>query len=397
MYDSFEHRDTILSYFEWPGTIARESKPPEAPALENAKIELMAFPVPIKKFVYALADRSPLIRRELDRYRGRKIARRYAGRSETTTRAIALQNVELTNKCPMRCVMCARTNNMKRDEGLMDFETFKTVIDQFVAVSPEKARTEDTWLHHFGESLVHPEFGRLVRYAVSKGVKACMSINPIMLAPATADELLDTGISKLYISLDGHDDESFYKIRGVKDAYVKSKANLLEFLRKKQERGLKTHIVLSMINFGMNRKSIEKQRAYWESVPGIDEYLCKAFITWNGDAPDVNKLADEPIDIDAQRKTFPTPACNVPWETLSVTWDGEVVPCCFDYDKKYPLGNLKDATLAEIWNGERMQALRREFMANDVQNPLCKNCTILYPPKNPLNDGDGSTSTVIAG
>jgi radical SAM protein with 4Fe4S-binding SPASM domain len=351
----------------------------------------------IKKVVYALAERSLLVRKQVDRYRGRKLAARYAGRAETSPRAFALQNVELTNKCPMRCVMCARTNNMMREQGLMTFEVFKTVIDQFVKDSPAEALTHDTWLHHFGESLVHPDFARFVRYAVSKGVKACMSVNPIMLTPAIADELLDTGISKLYISLDGHDDESFYKIRGVKDAYEKSKTNLLEFLRKKSERGAKTRIVLSMINFGLNRDSIARQRAYWESVPGIDEYLCKAFITWNGDAADVNKLADAQVDNDELRKRYPTPACNVPWETLSVTWDGEVVPCCFDYDKKYPLGNLKDKTLSEIWNGERMKSLRREFLNNDVRNELCRRCTVLYPPDSPPSDSEGTTSESIAG
>ena len=350
----------------------------------------------LKKLAYKLADVSPLVRRAVDGYRGRKLVARYAGRTEVTARPFALQNVELTNKCPMRCVMCARTNNMLREQGLMTFETFKTVIDQFVAASPAEALSQDTWLHHFGESLVHPEFGRFVRYAVSKGVRACMSVNPIMLTPAIADELLGTGITKLYISLDGHDDESFYKIRGVKDAYEKSKANLLEFLRKKSELGLKTRIVLSMINFGLNRESIERQRSYWESVPGIDEYLCKAFITWNGDAADVNKLADEQTDNEEMRKRYPTPACSVPWETLSVTWDGEIVPCCFDYDKKYPLGNLKEHSLTEIWNGERMRALRREFLANNVQNELCRRCTVLYPPEHPTG-AETSTSASIAG
>lgn len=357
----------------------------------------MAVPVPLKRVIYKLADKSAFVRRYVDAYRGSKLVRRFSGRGETTERPFALQNVELTNKCPMRCVMCARTNNMLRDQGLMTFETFTAIIDQFVADSPKEALRHDTWLHHFGESLVHPEYARFIKYAVSKGVRACMSINPIMLTPAVADELLATGITKLYISLDGHDDESFYKIRGIKDAYEKSKTHLLDFLKKKEERGVKTKIVLSMINFGLNRESIARQRAYWEAVPGIDEYLCKAFITWNGDAADVNKLADEQVDNEALKKRYPTPACSVPWETLSVTWDGEVVPCCFDYDKKYPLGNLKDQSLKEIWNGEKMRALRREFMNNDVRNELCRRCTVLYPPDTPVFDEDQPTSSAIAG
>jgi radical SAM protein with 4Fe4S-binding SPASM domain len=270
---------------------------------------------------------------------------------------------------------------MTRKLGFVDFLTFKSLIDQYVSLSPEEARTQDTWLHHFGESLTHREFGQLIRYAVAKGVRACMSINPIMLTPPIADELLGSGISKLIISLDGHDDESFWKIRGMNGSYEKSKANLLEFLRKKVELGVQTRIVLSMIDFELNSKSIDYQRACWESLPGIDEFLPKPLSLWGGDATDINEILAERVDNQALRLRYPTPACNVPWESMCMTWEGEMVPCCFDYDKKYSLGNIGDGTLAEIWNGERMRALRREFITNNVTNTLCRNCPILYPPK----------------
>ena len=333
----------------------------------------------VKELVRQWTRRSPYLYEGLVRYRRWKFDFKHKNRSQVVQHAFGILNLELTNKCPMRCVMCARTNNMKREQGLMDFETFKAVIDEYVAANPERAAKEDTWLHHFGESLVHPDFARFVRYAVDQGVRACMSINPIMLAPKTADDLLDSGIHKLYVSLDGHDDESFYKIRGVENAYEKSKSNLLEFLKKKVARGGKPTIVLSMINFSLNEESIARMKDYWGGVAGIDEYLCKDFVTWNGDAVDVNGLAKRRVDNAELRKTNRTPACNLPWESVSVTWDGDAVPCCFDYDKKYPLGNVKKQSLSEIWNGEPMRKLREEFISNNVTNPLCRDCQYLYP------------------
>jgi len=337
--------------------------------------------IALKQFIYDFADHNSLARKVLVHCRATKLARRLGSRRESSNRSPVLVNIELTNNCPMKCVMCVRTNNMTRELGFVDFITFKSLIDQYVSLSPEDARSQDTWLHHFGESLMHPEFGQLISYAVAKGVRACMSINPIMLTPSIADDLLGSGISKLIISLDGHDNDSFQKIRGVKNLYEKSKANLLEFLRKKVELGVQTHIVLSMINFGLNTNSIEQQRAYWESLPGIDEFMAKPISLWSGDAADVNELLDERVDNQALRLRYSTPACNVPWESMCMTWEGDIVPCCFDYDKKYSLGNIKEKTLAEIWNGERMRALRREFITNNVSNALCRNCPILYPPK----------------
>jgi radical SAM protein with 4Fe4S-binding SPASM domain len=227
--------------------------------------------------------------------------------------------------------------------------------------------------------LVHPEFEKYMKYAVSKGLYACLSINPILLTPDVAERLLEARPAKLYVALDGQDDASFEKIRGLKNAYEKSKENLLRFLKMKTERGIKTKIMLSMIDFELNAASIAKLKDYWISVPGVDEFLCKPFITWSGDAADVNKFAAPKAKGNAElAKSVGFVTCNKPWYELSVTWDGDVIACCFDYDKKVPLGSVKEQTLAQIWNGPQMQALRREFIENKVSNPLCRDCTYLH-------------------
>ena len=316
-----------------------------------------------------------LIKGALRRWRD---AVRYRNRTVVVATPVKLFDIELTNKCPFRCVMCPRTNNMKREQGVLDFETFKTIVDGYVDANPVAARTEVTWLHHFGESLVHPEFGKFIRYAVSKGLRPSLSINPLMLTPAVARELLESRPYQLNVALDGHDDESFFKIRGVKDAYEKSKQNLLDFAKLKQELGSQTLVYLGMIDFSLNRDSIARLSEYWKSVPGIDDFIPKEFVVWNGDAEDVNRLAETTVDNAELRKTRSVVTCNVPWDKMCVTWDGIAVPCCYDYDKKYPLGDVKTQSLAEIWNGEKMQRLRKEFISNDVKNPLCRSCPRLY-------------------
>jgi len=304
--------------------------------------------------------------------------RRLKGRAPTTTAPFRIIDIELTNRCPLRCVMCPRTNNMTRAQGLMEFGLFQKVVDEYVRVNPKTAATEEIYLHHFGESLVHPEFEKYMKYAVSKGLYACLSVNPILLTPDVAERLLESRPAKLYVVLDGHDDASFESIRGLKNAYEKSKENLLRFLKMKTERGIKTKIMLSMIDFELNKESIARLREYWTAVPGVDEFLAKPFITWNGDAADVNKFGPPKRSNAELAKESGYASCNKPWTEISVTWDGDVIACCFDYDKKVPLGSVKDQTLTEIWNGPKMQALRREFIENKVTNPLCRDCAYLY-------------------
>lgn len=90
-------------------------------------------------------------------------------------------NIELTNRCPFKCIMCARTHNMTRAQGLMDFDLFRKVIDEYVQDSPEQAMGSECWMHHFGESLVHPEFDHFIAYASARGVFTALSLNPLCL------------------------------------------------------------------------------------------------------------------------------------------------------------------------------------------------------------------------
>ncbi len=286
-------------------------------------------------------------------------------------------NIELTNHCVMRCVMCPRTKSMTRVCGYMDFDLFAKAIDELSAVNGSLKRDVPVWLHHFGESLLHPEFDRFIRYAAQKGISTGLSVNPVMLVDDVAERLLSSGLDVLYVSLDGHDDDSFMRIRGMKNAYHLSSKRLLDFLEKKKERNVPLKVILSMIDFAANRESIEIAGAYWKTVPGIDMFLPKSFTTWDGSDRAVNSLAGGLNDAAYDRSRV---RCRIPWRFVTVTWNGDVVPCCFDYDAKYVLGTLTESTLAEIWNGKRMRQLRREFTGNLVRNSLCVNCERLYTP-----------------
>lgn len=299
-----------------------------------------------------------------------------------STDPLTVFNIELTNRCPFKCIMCARTNNMTRPQGLMDFSLFRKIIDEYVEENPKQAMTADCWLHHFGESLVHPEFDRFVAYASTRGVFTALSLNPLMLKRPTALALLRARPSKLYLSIDGHDDDSFERIRGVKDAYGPSVRNLLDFLDLKKSFGSKVQVWVSMIHFEQNRESIERTRDFWSKLDGVDVFMAKEFVTWDGNAPDVNRLDVNRLSQNRLEGRELPPAkdrvtCRFPWTRLTVTWDGDVVPCCYDYDKRLILGNAASQSLKQIWNGEPMRRLRREFLDNRVSNPLCRNCDYL--------------------
>lgn len=305
----------------------------------------------------------------------REIEEAYA-RSTESAEPFSLFNIELTNRCPMRCVMCPRTHRMTREQGLMDYELFVRIVDELAKVNPSNPGGRDgvVWLHHFGESLLHPEFARCIRYAEGKGIKTGLSVNPIMLTAEKASDLLDASPTKLMLSLDGHDDESFERIRGMKGSYAQSCEHVEHILRLKRERGCKTFIILSIIDFHMNQDGLEMARVRWADRKELNEIYSKSFCTWDGSDPSINALKFWGRRSKKQwRKPIP---CDFPWLSMTITWNGDVVPCCYDYDAKYVLGNVRHQRLQDVWNGSSMRALRRELLAASVSNPLCRTCTM---------------------
>jgi radical SAM protein with 4Fe4S-binding SPASM domain len=63
------------------------------------------------------------------------------------------------------------------------------------------------------------------------------------------------------------------------------------------------------------------------------------------------------------------------WHANVITWDGKVVPCCFDKDASHQLGNLHEQSLEEIWQSKRYQQFR-SALVNDRKNiDICANCS----------------------
>jgi radical SAM protein with 4Fe4S-binding SPASM domain len=294
-----------------------------------------------------------------------------ADRTVGVSYPFAVFNIEITNRCPLRCVMCPRTNDMTRSQGHMDFDLFRRIIDDLVLWNPTWSETVPVRLHGFGESLVHPQFDRFIQYAENQGVRTCLSINPLVLTEDVRSRLLAAAPSLLYVSLDGHDDKTFEQIRGIRKAYDRSKANLLAFLAEKREQGGRSKIVVSMIDFALNRESIEECEAYWAALDGVDEFRSKPFTTWDGNSESVNRLTSiSPAGAPRQ----PQVTCRWPWTAMTILWDGDVVPCCNDFDKRYVLGNLNQESLSAVWNGVRMKSLRAELMNGVMGNSLCRDC-----------------------
>lgn len=258
-------------------------------------------------------------------------------------------NVELTNHCNQRCVLCPR-QEFTRPLGFMEGEVFERVV-------AECAHQDTTlWLHFLGEPLLHPGTAALVSRAKRAGVaRVGLSTNGVSLAGARAEALLDAGLDRLECSMDAIDREGYRAMRG-RDHFERVMRNVRGFLRAKRARGLETPVV-----------SIQFMR-----TPDVEARLVEIVAAWRPDlGPRDFVMTIRPASFGgavtatplALRDPDERPPCSWLFESLMVLQDGTVTMCGADWDAKAPLGNLRDTSLGAIWTGAEARRRRDAHLA----------------------------------
>jgi len=266
--------------------------------------------------------------------------------------------IEVTNKCNLCCVMCTR-KQMKRKIGLMNFALYKKIIDEI------SAYMELVYLHGLGEPLFHPNIFKMISYAKQKGLSVGISTNATILDKNKAQELLSSGLDYLIIALDAATADTYRKIRGGNfDVVVK---NVKEYLRLKRRAKKSPFTVLQFVKTEANKNEVKRFRQMWQNK-GAEVIRIK---------PVIDLLKEK----GSREKTFSRP-CFYLWRQLNmISWDGKIVtPCCMVTNDEYPLGDATKQTIASIWNGPAMVALRKTQLNGQWKKmPLCQNCTYPQP------------------
>jgi len=273
--------------------------------------------------------------------------------------------LELTNHCPMTCQMCPRTHRMTRPLGYMEPALYRRIVDQ------AGRTTSRMFLHHFGDSLLHPQLGELIRYAGERGIRTYLSANPVLLTESRVRALVESGLHELVLSLDGVTGETSAAVRGRAAQNVALAEERIHALIEHRRRAgaERPAIVLQIVRQRQNVHEVDAWLAQWKGVRGLSRVKVKSYVAWDGREEKINRLRLDPE---------PDPAalvCEKPWTSVTILWDGRVVPCCFDYDGILTLGNAAEQSLDEIWRGEAMARLRRRHRDGDLGGvPLCEKC-----------------------
>jgi radical SAM protein with 4Fe4S-binding SPASM domain len=270
--------------------------------------------------------------------------------------------LELTNICNLSCIMCPR-RQMTRETGFMDFDLFRKIIEE---AAPG---VEMVYLHFMGESLLHGKIQECIDFASGRGMTVAMATNATLLTDERIDGLLRSRLDALLVSFDGGSPAVLERIRRGAD-FSSVRGQVLRLLQKSERCTPDFNPVIQFIRMPENEGDLDRFLALWKAFPQARVKI-KDLHDFGNQLDDLKRMkhGDGEITIPFDR------VCYEPWRGLVIGWDGRAVPCCNDYDGKTVLGNLRQQSLAAIWNGERMRQFRTSHKRGERGRlALCRKC-----------------------
>ncbi len=285
-------------------------------------------------------------------------------------------SIEPTTACNLGCPECpSGLKQFTRDTGNLKADLNQKIIDE--------ASKHAIYVNFYfqGEPFINPKFLDMVSHAHSRNMFTSTSTNAHFLNDAVAKKTVESGLDRLIVSIDGITQEVYeqYRIHGDLSKVIEGTKNILKW--KKELKSATPHVIFQFLVVKPNEHQIEGVTQLAKEL-GVDEVRFKTAQVYdykhgNSLIPTIEKYSRYKLNSDGtySLKNKLVNQCWRMWHSCVVTWDGLVVPCCFDKDATHRLGNLQEATLKDVWTNQSYNNFRRAILKSRSEIDICKNCS----------------------
>lgn len=265
-----------------------------------------------------------------------------------------IQAIELTNVCNLECIMCPYPT-MTRAKGFMPLSLLHTITTRDM---PVKQTVE---LQMFGESCLHPEIDKAIAVVKGNGHTPVLSTNATTLGSKVGCEKL-LGLDMVVLSVDGISEEVYNRVRvGSKFEDIVKAVRM--FCTVNKAHGSPVYTVIQLIDMKATESELAGYLEFWGNF-GANEVRVKHLL---------DSMAGEVMleEVAQPKKRIP---CGEILNSVAVRWNGEVSPCCRDFNGKVTLGNLQNESLQSVWNGAAARQLRLQHLNEGELPKMCAGC-----------------------
>jgi radical SAM protein with 4Fe4S-binding SPASM domain len=284
-------------------------------------------------------------------------------------------SIEPTTSCNLRCPECpSGLRSFSRPTGMLDKAFFEKTIDEL------SGHLLYLTFYFQGEPYLNPDFLDMVKYASSKNIYTATSTNAHYLNEDNARRTVESGLDRLIISIDGTTQETYeqYRIGGSLEKVLEGARNVVEW--KNKLRSKTPHLIFQFLVVRHNEHQVEEVKALAKRT-GVNEVALKTAQVY--DYENGNDLI--PLNEKYSRykkknnkwsiKNKLLNHCWKMWHSCVITWDGKVVPCCFDKDASHALGSLEQDSFRSVWQSEAYNRFRHSILKSRKEVDICTNCT----------------------
>lgn len=285
--------------------------------------------------------------------------------------------IEPTTSCNLRCPECpSGLRSFTRPTGMLAPDNFRTFVDE---VHKDLLYLI---LYFQGEPYLNTAFLDMVKYATEKNIYTATSTNAHYLTDENCKKTVESGLKRMIISIDGttQDTYSSYRIGGNLEKVVEGAKRMVEW--KKKLKSPTPVILFQFLVVKPNEHQIEEVMRLGKEV-GVDKVLLKTAQIY--DYEDGNELIPM-LDKYSRYKINPKTGkyeiknnllnhCWKLWQGAELTWDGRVLPCCFDKDAQHEMGKMPENSFRSIWRGAAYHGFRSQVIKGRAHIDICNNCT----------------------
>lgn len=278
--------------------------------------------------------------------------------------------------CNFKCEFCIHGLDRSQhgfisDRTFMDMELYRKVISD---IRESGVKLKMLRFAAIGEPLMHRDIAEMIRIAREADVAESLDIvtNGSLLTEELSDALIDAGLSRLRISVEGLSGRDYMERCRCGIDFQQFVDNIAYFYKHKKD----TEVYIKIIDYMVQS---EADRELFREVFGpISDSIAIEHLTPTIAEIDYDTVSGG-MELDQGQnggKLLKAEVCPQGFYMLQVNPDGKVVPCC---SMKYPeiLGDVNRESLFEIWHGGRFNEFRRRMLTSrSCAGTVCEECNL---------------------
>jgi radical SAM protein with 4Fe4S-binding SPASM domain len=285
-------------------------------------------------------------------------------------------SIEPTTACNLGCPECpSGLKQFTRPTGKLDLNLHERMLDQL--------GKKLFYINYYfqGEPFLHPQFLDLIKAANKRKIYTATSTNAHFITKDKAKEIVHSGLDRMIISIDGLTQDTYeqYRRMGKLEKVLEGTKNIVQ--AKKDLKSKTPHLIFQFLVVKPNEHEVEDVFKLGKEME-IDEVRLKTAQLYdykNGNPlmPTNEKYARYKKNKNGKfvPKYHLKDHCWRMWSSTVLTWDGKVVPCCFDKDAKHVLGDVTKTPFKKVWRHPQYQAFRKQVFTDRKSIDICQNCS----------------------